>query len=50
MNDKNDFDKIAELISAQLGEKIANNDNTPIFYGVTDEDKSDTANNDSKEE
>lgn len=40
MNDKNDFDKIAELISAQLGEKIANNDSTPIFYGVAAKEES----------
>ena len=41
MNDKNDFDKIAELISAQLGEKIANNDSTPIFYGVAGQEGAD---------
>ncbi len=41
MNKKNEFDKIAELISAQLGEKIENNDDTPIFYNVSNQDKSD---------
>ena len=46
---KNDFDKIAELISAQLGEKIANKDSTPIFYGVADENKSDAVDDDNKE-
>lgn len=38
MDEKHEFDKIAELISAQLGEKIANNDSTPIFYGVADQE------------
>lgn len=38
---KNDFDKIAELISEQLGEKIANNDSTPSFYSVASEAGSD---------
>jgi|GEM_PF-2169362 len=38
-NDKNEFDKIAELISAQLGERIANNDSTPIFCGVAGQEE-----------
>ena len=39
MGDKNEFDKIAELISAQLGERIANNDSRPLFYGVASQEE-----------
>jgi len=36
---KDEFDKIAEMLSTQLGEKIANNDSTPIFCKVANQEE-----------